>query len=49
MKLMALKTEYETKLRALDHSYKAREVKKAKVGFGQIILTLLRIFGLTRF
>jgi len=48
-KLTLLKKEYETKVQALDSSYKVPEVKKAKVGTGQIILTLLRLFGLTRF
>ncbi|HMD39617.1 MAG TPA: hypothetical protein VKH15_10060 [Candidatus Acidoferrum sp.] len=49
MKMTVLKQEYETKLQALDPSYKAPEVKKAKVGTGHIILTIMRLFGLTRF
>jgi len=49
IKMTVTKTEYENKLKQLNPSYQAREIKKAKVGVGQTILTLMRMFGLTRF
>jgi len=49
LKMTVMKQEYETKLKQLDPSYQAREVKKAKVGAGWTILSILRLFNATRF
>lgn len=49
LRMTQVKQDCETKLKQLDPSYQAKEVKKAKVGAGWIILSILRLFGATRF
>jgi tetratricopeptide (TPR) repeat protein len=44
-KLTTLKIDYEAQLKALDPSFQAKEVKVAKVGMGQHILTVLRLLN----
>jgi tetratricopeptide (TPR) repeat protein len=49
LRMNLVKQDCETKLKQLDPSYQAKEVKKAKAGVGWTILSILRLFGATRF